>query len=410
MVIVLLVPVVWMLVDDITGTGYSNPNPSFYRGTELVPSAMFALSLFAIYADQELYDFWTSLFLGFVSLVALAVATLAELMRAFDCNTLPVINFTICQSFNTTRYVMPAITTIMFVLVIIGLALVSIWRREYEEWDVLEERAGVYTNTAAAAAAASAAAANSSTANGDFDDPDLEAKVAMDEQLSQTDGVFAGGQYAMALRITLHSWVDTTLGYIGFLNAAVLLVAAVIALRYIDSVAFYRGIYLVPSAFYTGGELAFFMTVRPRWRVFYLIVALVAVAFAIAGTVYDYKRYQSCRNGTSQNQLDADICADDGWREWIIPFTLLVCVLLHVISIVLMIVRIVMGSSRYDRYMRRRAQKRATANAAAAEAASVSGRNSANASIMQSINADESIGRVVSHRSTGGKRVKSGTD
>jgi uncharacterized membrane protein (UPF0182 family) len=187
------------------------------------------------------------------------------------------------------------------------------------------------------------------------------------EEAEQTDPVLPD-KHTEAVRRTLHSWVDTTLGYLGMLLGVILFIAAVIALRYIDSVAFYRGIYLVPAAIFAGGVIAFFMTVKPRWRGLYLIVALIAVVISIVGVAYDYPRYTHCLNNTNQNDIDADICTDDSWRVWVIPFTLLIATLLLFVAIILLIVRIVMGSKRFERYLRKRRddQRRRRAEVAAA--------------------------------------------
>jgi hypothetical protein len=352
--IVTAIPVFWMIFEDLTLTGTTNPDPAFYRGTLLIPNSMFILSIWAVYADQELFDFDWAILLGFVALVFNFVLVLAEVLRWVDCNSLPVINFTICQQFPTTNSVLPIIAILLLLLNIAGVIALEVWRRHYEMWDVADARSGMRNVPR-------------------IIDPAEEAvQLKQEADEAQTDPVLPDAK-TLALRKTLHSWLDTTLAILGSLNAVVLFLTSIVALRYIDSVAFYRGIYLLVPALYGGAEIAFWMTVKASWRWAYLIFAIIGLIIAIIGIAYDYPRYTACLTTppTPKNAVDASICADDaGWRLWVVPMALLIVILLLVISIVLMIVRIATDTKAFEKYLRRRrAEQLAKQQAAQAAAA-----------------------------------------
>jgi len=353
--IVTLVPVFWMIVEDVTLTGTTNPDPAFYRATLLVPNSMFVLSVWSVYADQELFDFEWATLTGFVAFVFNFALTLAEVLRWVNCNSLPVINFTICQNFPTTNAVLPIIAILLLLLNIAGLVALELWHRLYEKWSVTLAKAGTPLVPKV------------------IDPAEEEVQLAAEEASAQTDPVVPDAK-TLALRNTLHSWLDTTLAILGSLNAVVLFVTAIVALIYIDSVAFYRGIYLLVPALYGGAEIAFWMTVRSRWRWAYLIFAILGLIIAIIGIVYDYPRYTACIASppAPKNQVDASICSGDGWRVWVIPMALLIVILLLVISIFFMIVRIATDTKTFERYLRRR-RKEQLERQAAAEATSAAG-------------------------------------
>jgi hypothetical protein len=352
--ILIFAVVIMETIGDVTGSP-GNPNPSFYRATLLLPHAVYLGSVFSVYADEELFDFDMSIMLGFVALVFDTALMIAEVIRWTNCSALPVINEYICLNFPTWEIILPIIAVLIFLICLGMLFLVHQWHTSRIQYMALMQAAGT-----------PAPPKSNQTPTVTYNEPNLDPEIVKDISAASQEPYLQHDLYPSArdaaYRASLRNWADTTLAALAVIHLIVLAAAAILALIYINSAAFYRGGYLNMSGIFVGASIAFFMVVSPGWRIYYLILGLLAFIFDVIGLVYEFPRYEACygTTGPPANTIDANICVQDSWRGEVIPFALLISAILDIVEVIFIIIRMVLGSARY-RTWREDSQARAAA-------------------------------------------------
>ena len=326
MVVVVLVPVVWALTDI--------DSPAFYRMTLLVFNSMFAMSIGSVFADMQMFDFWTALVLGVFAIAANVALVIAESIRWANCGSSPIA-VDICNNYAGEIAIVPVIALIEMGLSLVAFILLFIWRSRKAAW---QESYTQYVSSTTRRSTVTRVETTTEVEEGDEPEPTEGAGVETTtmvvplnpEQTSErriemiAENRKSGTQVALAI-----------FGVVAFVTIFAVGGAAIALLFFEDQVSFYRGYFIIVPAHYAAAEFSFLGHVPRGWRTVYMIFAFLALVSAGVGSYFEVMRMVDCINGVPVGQVDTDICNNEFWSRYIMPIALLFIGVLALISFIL---------------------------------------------------------------------------
>ncbi len=133
------------------------------------------------------------------------------------------------------------------------------------------------------------------------------------------------------------SMVITVIGLV------ILIATTILSIIFFEEGAFYRGYFLVFPAILFGAELAFFGTTPKYWIWVSFGFSLFSLASTVWGSILEVPRFFDCvLSGSSPvGAIDTNICNNDHWRGYILPWVL---VLIGILSLLQAFLLIQMGN------------------------------------------------------------------
>lgn len=294
--LLLVALVVWNSIIIFT-TDSATPFRTIFLATE----GVFAAAMLSIYFDRpkyELFDFGTALLIFVVKLIPfLGIPLALEIMRVMSCPSGwgSTLYFTICNSYTNESSIPLWFFIAVSALSLVNFILLGAWFYQYSGRP-------------------------------------KEAESPPGRTMSK------------AVRENLANSSSIGIGIIAVIVLVVIIFTMVVALFKANgdyAVWHYHGGFLILPATYAGMELAFFMTTPPSWAILCLIVGGLSLASLVLGLIKEIPRFFHCALGTgAPSTLDNDICANEGWRAFLLPSVMTLVTLLLLGSFIFMIVRV----------------------------------------------------------------------
>ena len=307
--IVLLVVVVgWHAFLEFSAlTAGTSQNPAFFRAILLCMNGIFAMALLSMYFDRpryELFDVWSALIIGALTILVDIYLIITELMRVFDCppgfQRGPVANL-ICSDFTAQVGIVPWFSVAIILLFALGFLMLAVWYVSYRK-------------------------------------PCAPKQVAA-KRLAR-------------LRASIKSSSNI---YIAVMAAAMLfiiffcVIVAMLPVNGTFSAAFYQGTFLIIPALYAGAELAFFAMTPLSWSYLCLVFGILSLISLVIGGIFEIPRFFHCLLGTgTPSTVDNQICTTEGWLAFVLPVAIFMLVIIGATSLGFLIYRVCRPKSSND--------------------------------------------------------------
>jgi hypothetical protein len=292
----LVAVVVWHAVLEFTTS--STGTPAFFRAVLLSMNGIFAVNLLSLWFDRpryELFDVYTAIIIGILTILVDAYLLVTELQRVFDCPTgmeHGPLSQLICNSFASQQAIVPWFSVAVVLLFAIGLLMLAIW---------------YYTNKP------------KSTTND-------------------------GRSRLKKIRESFKESSNIAIAVIAAIMILVIIATVFISLFPVNGTfmaAMYRGTFLIIPAHYAGAELAFFALTPPSWTIICLVFGFLSLASLIIGMILELPRMIHCSLGTgTPTVLDQGICNNEGWLAFWLPSVYVFLTILGVVTLILLFVRV----------------------------------------------------------------------
>lgn len=298
---------------------FTTDSPSFFRAIFQCFEGVFAAGMLSIYFDRtryELFDFWTAMVFFLLKLPFTAYALILEISRVTSCpgGGTSSIYFTICSVYPSESDVLLWFTIAIFTLSLINFILLIVWYFQFDKLRI---------------------AAASGVLNRD---PLLQQRDVTNRDEAASSRI--------AAKLIGQNMRNSNLGIaiIAVVVLVVILFTLVVAMFSVAgdwAASFYRGGFLTLPATYAGAEIAFFMTTPYSWSIFCLVLGALSLVSLTLGLVKEIPRFFHCALGTAApTTFENDICANEGWRAFLLPSVMTSVAILLLVSFVLMIVRV----------------------------------------------------------------------
>ena len=263
-------------------------SPVYARGTNFAFAGVFVVAMLSVFADQDLFDFYTAAVALLPALVGVGLIMVYEIWRWSTCGSVgpAPFDFEICSNYPDQNWIMPVFSGGIFVCLLFSGLCLGIW------FSMQMQKSTSYAKVKQHFKAISA---------------NMPGRLL---------SIVAVVQIAVLLVVCVWSWIE------------------------INSDAFYRGIFIVVQAHFIGAEVAFFGYTPKSWNVITLVFLVLALFFLVFGSIYEFPRFWNCYvSGGSDTTRNNLICFDHYNSGWVIPIAIAIFMVLDVISLVLVIWR-----------------------------------------------------------------------
>lgn len=295
----------------LVGFAASEPqSPAMFRVAPLVLSAMFSVGVISVWSDEEMFDFWSTLAVGTVALVANVLTSYHELGRLLSSpGSLTALAAIIVDDYPTLRSTAPAVITVITALNVVLLLLLVFWLAARRAYLLALAR---YTLRQATTA------------------------FQTDKQLLREQRQRSLGARAKLFSRAVRNSRRRVLMGLSVAEIVVLAFVALLALFYPDVGAFYRAVYLLPAAFSAAAEYAFFGTTPRGWTLVSLVFASLALLSASFGAVLDVARLVRCvhTSYSPANVVENRVCLQEGWLGYVTPVALVLVVIGSIVQVI----------------------------------------------------------------------------
>ena len=316
--LILAIAVIVSLV-VLLGFAFATPNsPAQIRAAPLMLNGFFAVCVISVYVDEQMFDFYTALILGGIALALDIPLLINEIRRWAVCAGVSgasqtLIENEICTNFTSQVPLVPIVAIVVTFIKLIMFVLLIFWFNKRRAYLAVKEKERQQQKKKSAPGSAS----------------ERERHMKRLQRLME---------YTRS-----NAWRIASI-IIGFLQLIAVVFIVILATLFPSAGAFYRATFLFGAAFQAAAEFAFIGRVPPRWTWLILGFAILSLGATVYGVIYELGRFHQCRTGAPVTVVDNEICTNEGFLYWVVPWTLFASAIFSLAGVIITIIMLVRGT------------------------------------------------------------------